>query len=231
MPNDTLRTLVDLRDNVIQKNRMAFDARLGAFERGADIPAPGQVALMEKWRDKFLELEKDVEYQIKQEIDNYLIIEYLIEVKGVGPMLAAKLVSMIDIHICDTVSSLWRYCGQAVIDGKAERRVSGEKLHYNHRLKSIIFVLAGSFLRCNSPYREIYDRAKDFYTDNRKEWTKLHIHLASIRKMMKVFLQHLWLTWRKIEGLPTRNLYVEDYLGHTHIAEPHEFGWRVVNGK
>lgn len=231
MENDTLRTLVDLRDRVIQKNRMAFEARLQAIERGSDTSEPKQVELLQGWYEKFLAMEKEVDSQIKEEIDNYLIIEYVIEIKGVGPMLAAKLVSMIDIHQCNTVSALWRYCGQAVIDGKAERRVAGEKLHYNHTLKSTLYVLAGSFLKSNSPYRQIYDKAKETYMSQRQDWTKSHVHLASMRKMIKVFLQHLWITWRTIEGLPTRGLYVHEYMDHTTYIEPQELGWRVVNGK
>ena len=46
-----------------------------------------------------------------------------------------------------------------------------------------------------------------------------------MRKMTKMFLSHLWTTWRTIEGLEVTAPYVHDILGHAHLYEPIEFGW------
>src|SRR5205085_10179308 len=100
------------------------------------------------------------------------------------------------------------------IDGKAERPTKGEKLHYNKRLKTTLYLVAGSMLKSNSPYRKVYDDSKNYYTATRPDWTKAHIHMASLRKMEKVFISHLWQTWREAEGLDTRELYVHEKLGH-----------------
>lgn len=54
-------------------------------------------------------------------------------------------------------------------------------------------------------------------------WTDLHVHNAARRKMVKLFLSHLWEVWRKAEGLPTRDPYPIEYLGHETYIDPWEF--------
>jgi len=50
---------------------------------------------------------------------------------------------------------------------------------------------------------------------NNKDWGKSdgHRHNASIRFMVKRFLQDLYVAWRTLEGLPVRPPYAEEYLG------------------
>jgi hypothetical protein len=123
-------------------------------------------------------------------------------------------------------------CGQGVNDqGERDRPRKGEKLAYNARLKSVCYLISTSFLKTRSPYRVVYDDAKTQYertkvTGNKEtDWTPAHVHMASMRKMVKVFLAHLWVTWRTVEGLPTRALYVHEYLGHTSVYAAEDFGW------
>jgi len=153
----------------------------------------------------------------------------MVEVRGIGYMLAAKTVAMIDIERAETVSALWRYAGYGVVDGERERPTKGEKLHYNKRLKTTCYLIAVSMLRSNSPYRKIYDSAREYYAANR-DWTKGHCHNASLRKMTKIWLQHLWITWRKLEGMPTNDPYAHEKLAHNSYYTPQEFGWPAVDG-
>ena len=224
----TLRALVDLRDRTLQKSRIAFSNRLDAIERGDDQPSNGSIELLERWHKRFSDLEKELDQDIAQLVDGVLLVELMTEVKGVGKILAAKVISMIDIERADTVSALWRYAGYGVINGEREKPVKGEKLHYNKRLKSTCYLVGSSFLKSNSPYRQIYDNAKEYYEINRTDWTKLHRHNAAMRKMIKVWLSHLWEVWRKLEGLPVRNIYAEDKLGHNHYIKPQDYGWPEV---
>lgn len=180
---------------------------------------------MGEWEGKFEELEKEAEGEIKELVKDWPIVEEMIQVKGIGLTLAAKMVAMIDIKKADTVSVLWRYAGYGVLNGLREKPIKGEKLHYNIRLKSTLYLVGTSFLRSGSPYRKVYDAAKERYLETRKDWTPLHRHLAAQRIMEKVFLSHLWERWRRLEGLSTRELYVQDKLGHEHYFPPEEFGW------
>jgi len=51
-------------------------------------------------------------------------------------------------------------------------------------------------------------------------WAKsdAHLHQAAVRYMVKMFLQELWIAWRKLEGFDTRAPYAEEYLGRKHHA-------------
>ena len=56
--------------------------------------------------------------------------------------LAAQLLAQIDdIAKFDTISKLWRFSGNAVIDGQAEKNKKGEKSHFNRKLKSICWLM------------------------------------------------------------------------------------------
>lgn len=256
-----LRALVDLRDRQIQKARIQFNNRLAAIDNATDESSGKQRKVVERWLDVFTALEKQLDIDITKAVEDIPIYEELSNIKGIGPMLAAKLIAMIDIEKANTVSALWRYCGYGVgeywVDEKGEikapkngiqyidkqrvrvtpepkpewtlqemrdRPVEKFLLSYNKRLKTTLYLIAGSFMKCGSPYREIYDRAKVHYQQN-TDWTKGHIHRAATRKMIKIFLSHLWERWRLLEDLPIRRAYVLEQLGHTTEFLPEEFGW------
>lgn len=223
--NDSpLRALVDTRQN-IQKDRIRFGNRLSAIENGTDIVGQSTINILEEWNTRFAELEKEADDNIREVSKDYPIIDELVKIKGIGQLLAAKLVSPIDIHKADTISSLWRYCGYGTKEGVAEHMKKGEKIHYNTHLKTVCYLVGLSFIKSKSPYSSIYYSSKEYYVENRPEWTKLHIHYASMRKMIKVFLSHLWQVWRIMEGLPTSIPYIIGKGNHTHYLRPEDFGW------
>ena len=51
---------------------------------------------------------------------------------------------------------------------------------------------------------------------------KGHLDMMAMRKMIKLFLAHLWLIWREAEGLPTSKPYAAEKLGHQHVITPWE---------
>jgi hypothetical protein len=226
MPNNLLRALVDLRDRQIQKARIQFNNRLSALERGDDDDARTQQReIVGRWLNRFEELERELDADITAAVREEPVFEQVVAIKGIGPLLAAKMIAMIDIERAATVSALWRYAGYGVVDGEREKPVKGEALHYNIRLKTTLYLVGSAFLRANSPYRRVYDDARAYYAANRPDWTPGHQHLAAKRKMVKTFLAHLWERWRKVEGLPTGALYVNERLGHEHYYTPEDFGW------
>jgi len=166
--------------------------------------------------------------------------------KGVGPTMAGVLLAEIDIRRCETPSALWAYCGLAVKNGEAQRRKKGEKCGYNPWLKSkVVKVLAESFIKSKSPWRDYYDSYK-----HRKQHTLVkvcmacngegkikgetcgncegrggqcpwgrsdaHRHMASLRYMAKMFLLEFWKQWRTMEGLSVVEPYSVAVLGREH---------------
>ena len=226
--NELLRTLVDTRDRQIQKARIQFGNRINAIERGADESSGQQAEILERYYAQFRLIEDQLDKDIAEMVAEEPVYDYVSAVKGIGPGLAAKLIAMIDIERAPTVSALWRFAGYAVIDGERERMVKGEKAHYNKRLKTTCYLAGSSFLKSGSPYREVYDDARAYYLERRPDWTKGHQHNAAMRKMIKMFLQHLWVTWRTICGLPTNGPYAHDIMGHAKLRTPHEFGWPEI---
>lgn len=229
--NELLRTLVDTRDRQVQKARIQFGNRLFAIESGLDTAGEGEVEILERYNEHFKVMENQLDADIEEMVSLEPIYPFVSELKGIGPGLSAKLIAMIDIERAPTVSALWRYAGYAVINGEREKPTKGEKLHYNKRLKTTCYLVATSFMRCSSPYRAIYDEAREHYDKVQPEWTKGHKHNAALRKMIKIFLQHLWLTWREVAGLPTSGPYVHDVMSHTHYRAREEFGWKVLAGE
>lgn len=222
------RALVDLRDRTIQKARIAMGNRLSAMERGDDDPAYAD--MIERWFVTFERLEKELDDDIRTLADDMPIVQRMIAVKGVGELLAVKVAAMIDIERADTVSALWKYAGYGVTNGERDRLQKGEKAPYNKRLKTTCYLVATSFMRASSPYRQIYDDAKTKYEarelgENPPGWTKGHIDNAAKRKMIKMWLSHLWQVWREMEGLPVTEPYIMGTNGHHHMRTPEEFGW------
>ena len=228
MQDSLLRALVDLRDRQVQKARIQFGNRLSAIEREADDDSDsGQRVVLERYLERFADLEDGLDKDIAEQVKGHPMYEQLSALKGIGPILSTKLLSMIDIELAPTVSSLWRFAGFGVVDGQREKRTKGEKAHYNGRLKTTCYLAGTSFLRSNSPYRAEYDRAKERYQGAHPDWTKLHIHHAAMGNMIKLFLSHLWEQWRLAEGLPVRPAYVLEHGGHTSKKLADWYGWPI----
>ena len=87
--------------------------------------------------------------------------DWLLKVKGIGPILGAGLIK--NFGYCETyvhISSLWRHCGYDP-EGALPKQV-GKKTHYNPKLKTFVWKISESLLKQRSqPYREVYDNEKE----------------------------------------------------------------------
>jgi hypothetical protein len=224
-----LSQLVDFRYRV-QNNRIREGNRLSAVERGASKVSERAQNIMLLWAEAHQDMETGIESMMADVLkeDCPPIIEQMIELRGIGIITAAKIVSEIDITRCNTVSALWRYAGYGVVDGRREKPVKGEKLHYNRRLKIAVRLACEGMLKARSPYAEIYATAKETFAATHPDATKMHCHNAALGKQAKVFLCHLWERWRKLEGLPVRDIYSIDRLKHEHYITSDRFGWPAM---
>lgn len=111
-------------------------------------------------------------------------------------------------------------CGGAItiterINGKAPKRKKGYHYLFNTRLKTLSWKIATQFIKQNAGYSEIYNNEKQRQVAG---GLKLgHAHNRAMRKTSKIFLQHLWLKWRELDGLPISEPYVKTHLGHDSI--------------
>lgn len=164
------------------------------------------------------------------------IWDHATSIKGFGGNIAAQMFAHInDIAEFDTVSKLWRFAGKAVVGGKAERGTVGEKRPYNARLKSVCYLLSEQFIRHQTPgYVDLYytEKARQraqhpepLKENGRWRYNDGHLDMRARRKVEKIFLQHLWLRWRELEGMRVSAPFAHDRLGHENIVRPEDCGW------
>lgn len=169
---------------------------------------------------------------------------FLVNVFGVGPIVAAYLVAEIDIHKAPKISNLRRYCGMAVINGRLERRAAGIKSSYNATLRTRLFQMFSAIWKnaakksearpfgTTSKYldrwrevkhRELHSERVNMATNKWKDangveraGAKGHSHAKGWHKAADLFLEDLYMVWRACEGLPCWASYYEDKLGFAH---------------
>ena len=168
------------------------------------------------------------------------IWQWLQRIRGISKVLAINLIR--NFGYCEEAkspSSIWKFAGLDVVDGKARVRKRGEKAQYRPRAKVVSWLIGDSFLKQRTPYyREIYDKEKqrleamefkpgelhakypNSYEVTDMKLKPLHIHRRAMRKMVKRFLVHYYVVARKLKGLPIRPPYVEEKLKHQHIDKP-----------
>ena len=124
-----------------------------------------------------------------------------------------------------------------------ETLIRGDKMSpgfvapFNKRLRvAMVGVLGDGFIKAKSPYAlDYYYPYKERLANSDKlttvtkkggkavemawkDTSKGHRDQAAKRYMIKMFLKDLYATWRALEGLPVREPYQEEYLGHKHAA-------------
>lgn len=208
------------------------------------ITTRAELALIESY-ERQLEAESIHEKAILDELSREPIwTRYLVNVRGVGPLMAGVILSEIDITKCNSISALWAYCGLDVVvyekDGEVFEEGRCRKAHhlkpksytnrdgdvketvgitFNPFLKTkLVGVLGGVFMKLGGRYKEIYDGYKHRLENHPKHAskTKGHRHNMAVRYMVKEFLADLWTEWRTIEGLELRSRYNEEKLGLIH---------------
>lgn len=128
-------------------------------------------------------------------------------------------------------------CSHPNLKKTSQKRLKGSLIDYNPTAKMLAYKIGSQFVKQGGLYRELYDQFKDNYSlrddlktevDSRKgKKTKNgeskgtgHIHNMAQRKVVKIFLQHLWVQWRTLEKLPISMPYVIDCMGHSDYIQP-----------
>ena len=229
---NALAGLVQHREE-IQRMRIRLANRVLAIEREMDDPLlmPGT---MKGIGPRLLKMEKALTKDIKDWMKSSPgIVQQALAVKGVGPTTIARIMAEIDIHRAEYASSLHKFAGFAPGFDKTEkgekengRRARGPKRPYNARLRVACRVQGDSFLKAvGSEYSLWYYRYREVDETKNPDLTKAHYNNRAKRKMMKLFLSHLYERWRMLEGLPVNRHYAAAHLEHNGYISPEECGW------
>lgn len=114
----------------------------------------------------------------------------------------------------------------------ADVKVKGFVCPFNTELKSTVYVVVDMFIKHKpEPYRPYYDEVKEeYHKQHAKEtingkvcYSDAHINKMAIRKVAKLWLQHLWLVWRTLEDLPVTLPYIHTVGGHANYIAPPNF--------
>lgn len=164
---------------------------------------------------------------------------FLRHVPGCGPAMTGVLLSELDIFRAMYPTSFHVYAGLDVDietgTGRSRRKEHlvqrpyidrngnlewRDSVTFNPWLKTkLMGVLGPLFIKTASPYATVYRDYKHRLQHRHWEgepWTKGHIHVASVRYMVKMFLNDLHHEWCKAEGLPPVLTYPEAKLGLVH---------------
>ena len=226
----------------IEKARVASQVRKAHLEKN-DRRDPDTEELLEK----LIDLEAFVDGRVADRVKEHPAYPWFSRVKGIGLENIPKVLGMVDIEKVDTVSSLWMFAGYAPENGKAMKRVKGGgKLHYNSRLRTMCWRVAGSLLRARGKFYDYYVDQKERYTQSmvnrgvkivpaaelpKKDGkhyepegmiSEGHLHNMALRKMIKLFLACLALTWREAIGKPLEKPYAIEQLKHSSFIKPEE---------
>ncbi len=236
-----LKALIDGREQ-LRKFGNSCSNRILAMKRGTDQLDMDTLEFLEMQSDVCKKHMSGLDRRIQKHLKTieHPFITSAFKIKGLGPITIAYIVTYIDIEKARYASSLWSYCGyDKASHERYEKGVSGGG---NETLRTVLYTMADSMIKTRSAYRDIYDREKaklsasKKITKSRNTQGKLiecawmdtkpcHRHGAAMRKMIKVFLSHVWHVWRTVDGLPTNLLYVEEVLGHKNIIRAEELGW------
>ena len=188
--------------------------------------------ILKSEEEAFKHLEKVVE-------EHPIWVNFLKDVKGCGPAMAAVIISEIDISVSRYPSSLVKYCGIDVATdgrGRSRRQEHLVDVEYNDTngqvktRKSITFnaflktkmvgVLGSCLLRAGADnrYPKVYYDYKHRLQNMEAHKNKSdgHRHAMANRYMLRIFMYDLYNAWRPLEGLEVAKTYQESKLGHTH---------------
>lgn len=238
------RYLIDLYYSV-QKDRVRIEQRIQKMQESGEPCA---------FMKELLYLLRNVEGTVKKHLERYVkehrseTARWLMSVKGVGPVLAAGFLSILDVTDRPTAGAFWRFAG---LDPSVEWK-PGQKRPWNNRLKTLCWKAADSFKKLsNDPdcfYGQIYRARKELETKKneageyrhiaeetlrkfpnhaQKEWYKKgmlppgRIDLRAMRYAAKIFLSHLhYVMYLEKYGQEPPKPYAIAVLGHADMIYP-----------
>jgi hypothetical protein len=240
LTDDEARFLVD-GYYMMQENRIRSGNQVRALGENAE---PNSVV---HW---LADQSETLENQVKRALDKYSdanpLGRWAREIVGIGPVIAAGLLSHIDINV-PAVGHVWRFAG---LD-PTSKWGKGQKRPHNARLKTLCWKIGESFVKVsgndNDIYGHVYLQRKAYeaarndaglYGEQAAAIVEArpthkqaaiykagklppgHLHARAKRYSVKLFLAHYWETGRKLAGLPIPLPYPIAHLGHVHKIEP-----------
>ncbi len=210
-----LRHLVDARRAILE-HRKADQLRLSALRRSIGLSDDDEMpdhlkAIEEEIKADKRSFETPVDRQLAKIGSKIAECQIFNRVSGLsdGYITAATVMAYLgDLGRFPTVSALWHYCGQHVVEGAAPRRKRGEAGDWNPKLRTALWLLGTSMIKnTNNKWRTIYEQFRDAELalhdlKHPKCPTKQgHCGARARRKIIKEILKEFWAAARSTEEL------------------------------
>ena len=210
------------------------DGLLRAIGRGSTL---GPVPMLGAAYQRYVREERELRAGFATLLDGHPAWDWLRQVRGIGPTLAARLLARLRIERAPTPSAFWRYCGlgtDAVTTVDADgicgatrvarvaqpRLRRGERSTYSPTAKAVCYLIGLSLMRQGSGYKAYYQERRAGLEVTRPDWTAARRHLGALRSTEKLLLAHLWVTWRAALGLPLIGPYTRAGRPPKRVLEP-----------
>ena len=151
------------------------------------------------------------------------IVQSALGVSGVGLLSFLRLAVHIRIDRADSPASLWRYCGVGLHQGRPDRYVrlslsAPGMLSFSPAANLAAVAIAKSLFLKGRPYNPVF--WQEYQRQLGNGMTRAIATRRGKRYALKLWLKHLWLVWRRQDGLPVGVPHENDT---TYLAVP--YGW------
>jgi hypothetical protein len=254
---ENLKSIIDDRNQMV-KLSVKIGNQILAYKRKTDILNQNTVDWLETHQAQIsagvAERDNTLTKEVKKIAKVNAFVKSALGVKGIGPVTVAYCLVYLDVELARHATCFWSYAGLA--KAAHERYTKGKTSGGNKTLRTALYVMATSQIKCNGAYREVYDNMKNRLEQSQnltmsylpgkkdpvtgfvqkgelkqmmwKDTTSGHRHGAGIRAIIKHFLADYWMVARTYYGFPTSSLYPEAILGGTHrTIMPDERGWVI----
>jgi len=148
----------------------------------------------------YVEETNTIRKELRHLVDNHpLWIDYLVDVKSVGPVIAAGIIGSVRrFSRFPNKYSLRHFAGMITKKGNHE---------YNRQLKLALYSFIEGVIKLRAqPWRKLYDNMKKYYTKKHKDWSKGKVDNFAKKFVQTKFLDKVYKAGRKIEaGSPLRS--------------------------
>lgn len=160
---------------------------------------------------------KQTEVVIKKWLEEYIknepIGQWMLSIKGIGPVLAAGLYSYIDITKCPTAGHIWSYAGW---EGHNTGRKRGQKLDYNPDFRVLCWKIGDSFQKQSGKIKENSTDPTDMYCRIYQEKLRYYEDKNNAGGFAEFAAQIL--TEKNFTNQNTRAIYQSGKLPHIHMV-------------
>lgn len=141
------------------------DARIRTAAQVKAMQGAGEPNSVLQWlSEQNVTMEGQVKNSLNHYAKNHPVGQWLLDVKGVGPVIAAGLLAYIDIHRAPVVGNIWSYAGLR----PDQRRQKGQKANWNPQLKVLCWKIGESFVKVSGRedayYGQVYKARKEYET-------------------------------------------------------------------